>query len=84
MKDFIRNRMRYILRKHFLMNIALPDFNWELPQLRLSELEKLELVWYLEIEFGIDFSHEEVACATTLAKLADRAFQHYVHLHHLD
>jgi acyl carrier protein len=55
MKPIIKNRIERILRKHFLVfNASILSNNSRLSWLGLTDLEKLELMFYLEEDFAID------------------------------
>jgi acyl carrier protein len=60
MKECIKNRIAYLLKRHFFV-----DTHWLLPstqleQTGLNEWEKLELLATLEEEFGIEFEEVEL------------------------
>ena len=65
MKDLVKTRVLYILRKHFLMRIN-PALYHKLSHLGLNATEQAEFAWYLENEFAISLEDREVLAIRTI------------------
>jgi acyl carrier protein len=67
MKDLVRDRIEYILRKHFLIGsrVSLALYH-KLSYLGLNNMEQAELVWYLEHEFELELEDREVSAIQTV------------------
>jgi acyl carrier protein len=82
MKDLVTDRIAYILEKHFLITQGgvLASYR-RLEALGLNTMEKMELIWYLEQEFELLLSDEEVYGIQTIGELNAAVTRHLVKLH---
>ncbi len=63
---FIKNTLKKIFRKRFLINYVYLSNNLYLQEIGLSEIEKLEMVYYLESAFNISLNDQEVNSLRTV------------------
>ncbi len=77
MKDLVKSRIEYILHKHFLINenVILNSYH-KLGQMDLNQMEQMELLWYVEREFDIEFTDNEVINVQTIGDLIQFTTSH--------
>jgi acyl carrier protein len=63
---FIKSTLKKIFRKRFLINYVYLSNNLHLKEIGLNAMEKLEMVYYLESEFNITLSDQEVIALRTV------------------
>jgi acyl carrier protein len=67
MKDLVKERIAYILHKHFLIGEQTELASYKkFSVLGLNIMEQMELLWYLENEFEIELEDREVMTLQTI------------------
>ncbi|MDJ1485430.1 MULTISPECIES: acyl carrier protein [Xanthocytophaga] len=82
MIQVIKDRVEYNLQHHFLIRQTRVNPEYNFNKLGLSPMEKLELLLYIEREFGIEFSEEEIHSIGTVSDLIKHTDWHYSQQHH--